>query len=115
MPHEAVEAHGMKRLAVRGALWVSLETWLATFTSLVVFAVLGHLLSPKQFGLAAVANAVVAVLTLFVEQGLATALIQRQEIARRHETAVFFASLASGVLCSIILLLMHFGPPTRPI
>ncbi|MDQ1487323.1 MAG: hypothetical protein QOJ62_3016, partial [Actinomycetota bacterium] len=103
MPQPGDETHGLKRLAVRGALWVALETWLSRLTSLLVFAVLGHVLSPKQFGLAAVANAVVAFLTLFVEQGLYTALIQRERIDRRHETAVFYASLASGAFCAIVL------------
>jgi teichuronic acid exporter len=105
MPESGDETHGLKRRAVRGALWVGLETWLSRLTSLVVFAVLGHLLSPKQFGLAAVANAVVAFLTLFVEQGLATALIQRERIDRRHENTVFFTSLASGFVCSAALFL----------
>ncbi len=63
--------------AARGAAWMGIGRFVSQATSLVVFVVLGRLLSPRAFGLVASANAVLWLLRALSDQGFSALLVQR--------------------------------------
>ncbi len=69
--------------------------------------ILAGILGPSDFGLVAIAFVYVSFLQMFIDQGLATALIQRKEVEQEHLDAVFWANLATGIL--LVLLSIAFS------
>lgn len=83
--------------ASRGALWFALQSWVVRLTTLAVFTVLGRLLAPADFGLVALANVFVMVLSVLVQRGVGSALVQLPDLTRRHLNTAFFSSAGGGL------------------
>ncbi len=66
--------------------------------TLLVFAILGLLLNPKDFGLLGMAMAWIAFIQVFSEIGFGAALIQRQNISSKHFSTIFFVNIVIGVI-----------------
>jgi len=81
----------------RGALWFALQSWMVRLTTLVVFIVLSRLLAPSDFGLVALANVFVLLLTVLVQRGVGSALVQRREVTPAHLNTAFVSSIAGGL------------------
>ena len=79
-----------KRVA-RGLTWTFVDTWGSQLMSLVIFAILAHLLTKTDFGLVALAIVFVNFAQLFVDQGLGDALIQRASVTRSQIDTAFWA------------------------
>jgi PST family polysaccharide transporter len=94
----------IKQKAIQGALWSAIQNWGSQVGSLVVFLVLARLLEPEAFGLVALANVFLAFMQVFLEQGFAQALVQRQEVEREHLDTAFWFTLAIGVALTILSL-----------
>ncbi|MBD2073819.1 lipopolysaccharide biosynthesis protein [Phormidium sp. FACHB-592] len=82
--------------ALKGVFWSALQNWGSQAGSLVVFFLLARLLAPEAFGLVAMANIFLALLQIFLQQGFAQSLIQRQDLESDHIHTAFWSSLAIG-------------------
>ncbi|GHC79653.1 hypothetical protein GCM10007320_20720 [Pseudorhodoferax aquiterrae] len=89
----------------RGMLWVAIEKWGTRLMSLAVFSILGRLLTPAEFGLAALAMSISAILAVFVENGMAQALVQKKEVDEEEIHSAFWTSLAIAVGLYLLLVL----------
>jgi teichuronic acid exporter len=103
-----------KSLVAEGALrstlfrsvgWVAVGRWGNRILSLVVFAMLGRLLTPSQFGLAALAAVFIALFTLLAEQGFSSALIQKADVTQEDCDTAFWISMAAAILLMILTIL----------
>ncbi|MGH7482558.1 MAG: lipopolysaccharide biosynthesis protein [Longimicrobiales bacterium] len=84
--------------AGRGVAWAALEQWGTQVLGLLAFLLLSRLLEPAEFGLLAMAGAVIALLQAIVEQGFADAVVQRRRIGRGHLDAAFWSTVGLGLL-----------------
>ncbi|MBW4661154.1 MAG: MOP flippase family protein [Drouetiella hepatica Uher 2000/2452] len=91
----------IKAQTIQGVVWSAIQNWGSQIGSLVVFIVLARLLEPATFGLAALANVVLAFMQVFLEQGFTQALIQRKELEPEHLDTAFWTSLISGILLTV--------------
>lgn len=91
-------ARSLREKVVHGVLWSALRTWGSKLLTLALFVVLSRLLEPREFGVVASAVAVLAFLQLFVDQGLADAIVQRKEVGARQLNAVFVLNLLVALL-----------------
>ena len=82
--------------ALKGVFWSALQNWGSQAGSLVVFFLLARLLTPETFGLVAMANIFLALLQIFLQQGFAQSLIQRQDLEPDHLHTAFWSSLVIG-------------------
>jgi PST family polysaccharide transporter len=81
-------------VAFRGALrWALAMSWGERALGSVFTFVLAALLGPHDFGVIAMALVYIALAHAFLEQGLATALIQRDELEPEHLDAAFWMNL----------------------
>jgi O-antigen/teichoic acid export membrane protein len=71
------------------------------FSALFTF-ILAGILGPSDFGIVSIAILYVSFLQMFLDQGLATALIQRKEIEQKHLDAVFWMNLALGFVLVLV-------------
>lgn len=92
----------IKQKAIKGVIWSAIQNWGSQAGSLVVFFVLARLLKPADFGLVALAHAFLAFMQLFLEQGFAQAVIQREDLEPEHLDTAFWTSLTLGGLLTII-------------
>ena len=81
-----------------GVTWSGIERVSRMVLGVVVFACLARLLRPSDFGLVAVASLYIALLDVFVTQGLGTALVRRNEVTTGHLDTAFWVSLSAGLL-----------------
>lgn len=84
----------LKERTVRGVAWASIDNWGRQLLSFAVYTGLARLLDPKSFGLVALAGIYVYLVQIFVDQGLGTVLVQRQELEREHLDSSFWISIA---------------------
>lgn len=86
-----------------GAIWMVAFRFADRFAGMASTLVLARLLLPSDFGLVAMAMSVVALIELIRAFGFDSALIQRQEVSRKHFDSAFSLNLLLGLLCGAML------------
>jgi O-antigen/teichoic acid export membrane protein len=94
------------RQIAKGAAWMMGFKLLDKSVGLISTLVLARVLTPADFGLVAMAMAVVAMLGLMGAFGFETALIQRQNTERSHYDTAWTFNVMFGMAIAILLLLM---------
>jgi teichuronic acid exporter len=93
----------LRRSALDATLWSAAELSLRQGLQFCISIALARLLSPEEFGVVALLSLFTALASTFVEGGLSTALIQRQDITHDDESTVFWFNLGVGVLAALAL------------
>lgn len=91
----------IKKKAIKGVFWSVVQNWGSQAVSLLIFLILARLLQPKDFGLVALANVLIAFIQIFLSQGFSQALIQRQKLDPEHLNTAFWSQFALGFLLTI--------------
>lgn len=101
LPHEPAVTR--KRVA-SALVWSAAQKWGSRFAGLLVFVLLGRLLGPEDFGVAAVATVVISFTVILVEQGLGAVLVRLPDITHRLLNTAFWLSLSGGLITAGALL-----------
>jgi PST family polysaccharide transporter len=96
----------LKHKAARGLKWQTLTVVGRQMLSLAVFAVLARLLEPESFGLVGLIGVYLAFIGIFADQGMSTALIQREDLSPEHIDSGFWFNLGSSVALCIATILL---------
>lgn len=91
------------RAALRGAFWSALDTLIPTALNSIVFIVTSRYLQPQDFGLVALAFAVVSFAAGFGPTAFGEALIQQTSIRRSHLDTVFWMTFLSAAVLYAVL------------
>jgi teichuronic acid exporter len=102
------EPGDLRATAIRSALWVAVQKWGNTISSLVVFTLLGRLLEPSAIGLAALAMVFIGFFQVLYDQGFSTALIQKHSIRRSDQDAAFWMTFGTATL--LVALIVTLSP-----
>ena len=102
MSGPAPDGGTLRTRAAKGVLWTAITGWGNELTRLVVFIVLARLLTPEDFGLAALALVFIMMTQVVADQGLADAVIQRKDLDTEHLDSAFWLSLAVGVVLVLL-------------
>jgi polysaccharide transporter, PST family len=109
--HGTVESPGETHLGVssrKAAVWALLDKGVSRTLTTVVFIVLARLLTPRDFGLVALALVVRSFLGVFIDQGFNEAIVQKPDLPRRTLDTAFWTAIATGSL--LTLLMFAFAP-----
>jgi O-antigen/teichoic acid export membrane protein len=99
----------LKNQALKGGAW-TVGAQIAHFVlQIASLSVLARLLTPEDFGLIGMLAAVIAVLGLFREMGLSTAIVQRSSIVYGELSRLFWLSVYLGISLGILTALAGFG------
>ncbi|HAD96822.1 MAG TPA: hypothetical protein DCG19_05405 [Cryomorphaceae bacterium] len=101
MKNESSEYYKSK--ATYSIKWNSILSFSNFLVSFVVSIVLARLLDPKDFGLIAMTTVFVSIISLFVDAGTGSGVIQKKEINQTDLSTVFFYNLFIGFLAAVIL------------
>ena len=91
----------LRKKTVEGVVWSAGLQWGEQFVGFIVFSVLARLLGPEDFGLVALASVFINFLQIFNNQGIAEAIVQKEEIQKEHLDTAFWFSIGIGLLLSI--------------
>ncbi|MHB8690643.1 MAG: oligosaccharide flippase family protein [Solirubrobacteraceae bacterium] len=103
-PADDRPSSGFASLAVRGACLAGTGYGLTQAISFGTYLALGRLLSPAAFGTFAAGSVFVGVGLVVGESGMAAALVQRHDRLEEAFNSAFVATLASGLLLSLLAL-----------
>lgn len=92
---------GLGKVAMRGTSWAVAARLGRSLIAIVTLSVLSRILTPADFGVAAMILFVTALATLFADFGTRIALVQRKEISELDANSVYWSNL---VFCLVITL-----------
>lgn len=104
----------IKQDLIRGVFWSAVEKYSGLFVSIIVTMVLSRLLSPAEYGVAAIATVIISFLQMFCTMGIAPAIIQK-ELTNEDLSSIFTFSLIVGgfmallFFCSSWLIADYYG------
>jgi O-antigen/teichoic acid export membrane protein len=88
----------MRDRVVTGAGWAGLSQIAGHITRTIVAIVVARLLSPSDYGLAAMALVLTSLILIFSDLALGAALVQRKTLTEDDRSTAFWVTLGSGVL-----------------
>lgn len=98
-----------QRSFMNAVKWSYTASWGERAFGALFTLILAAVLGPSDFGIVAIAVIYINFLQMFLDQGLAVALIQKKDLDRQHLNAVFWLDLAlSAVLVLISIVLSHW-------
>lgn len=89
-------------------LWRLMERFGSQGVTMVVSIVLARLLDPEVYGTIALVTVFTQILHVFIDSGLATALIQKKDADDLDFSSVFYFNIAA---CTVLYLLLFFAAP----
>lgn len=89
-------------------IWRLLERFGANIVTFVISIVLARLLDPETYGIVALITAITTILQVFVDSGLANALIQKKDADNKDFSTVFFFNIT---VCACLYLILFFLAP----
>jgi O-antigen/teichoic acid export membrane protein len=97
----APEPAGMRSRILRGLAWKVFSQAFRQLSRIVVAIVLARLLTPHDFGLAAMVLVFSSLVIIFSDLSLGAALVQRPELTELDRSTVFWVSTGVGVLFTV--------------
>jgi O-antigen/teichoic acid export membrane protein len=101
-PAPAAAPPALHGRVVRGVAWKAASTVFGQLSRLLVAAILAHLLSPHDYGVAAMVLVFSSLVLVFSDLAFGQALIQRREISEADRSTVFWTSVGAGALLTVL-------------
>ncbi len=93
----------LRSKATSGFIWNAAERFSVTIGQFVIGIVLARLLMPEDFGLIGMLSIFIALSHVFIQSGMGSGLIQKQDRTEKDYSTVFIFNLVVSTLCYIIL------------
>ena len=93
---------------VHNLLWKLLERFGSQIVSTIISVIIARLLDVDNYGVIALVTVIIAVLLVFTDSGLTTALIQKKDTDDLDYSSVFYTNI---VLCLLVFAALYFFAP----
>lgn len=93
----------LKQKTISGVSWSFVEQVLARGVNFIIGIILARLLSPSDYGLVGMLGIFIAISQLFIDGGLASALIQQKTPTEKDFSTVYIINLVMSVLLYVVL------------
>ena len=101
-------AEDLKKKTIKGVTWSFVEQFLSKGIGFVIGVILARLLTPEDYGLVGMLGLFLGLSSVFIDGGLASALIQCQNRTEKDYSTVFYINMAMSI--SLYILLFLFAP-----
>lgn len=98
----------LKQKTISGTKWTTVATIVIAITSIVKLSVLTRFLDKADFGLMALVNVVLGFMTLFMDMGLTSAILHKQNITQNEYSSLYWLNIIFSVL--LMFLIMALSP-----
>ena len=102
----------IKHKAGKATFWAALETGGAQASTFLFFVVFAHILTPDEFGVYALAMAIVGTVNIILFQGFGDALIQTKNLDESHRSTAFWTNMMLAVGMIALLQVVALLAPT---
>lgn len=99
----------IKQDMLSGIFWSAIEKYSGLIVSIIVSAILARLLTPKEFGIVAIATVIIHFLQMFATMGIGPAIIQRNDLNKNDLNSIFTFSLIVGIILSVFFYILSWG------
>ena len=93
----------LKSQTVHGVVWSFIERFSVQIVQFVLGIIIARLLSPDEYGLIGMLAIFISISQVFIDGGVSTALIQRQDRDEVDFSTVFYINLAISFFCYFLL------------
>ena len=97
-----------RNIVLSSLMWKGLEKIFSQGSNLIIQIILARLLLPSDFGSLAIIVALVNYISVFVESGLSTAIIQKKDVSQKDINTLFTVSICAAFIC--YLFFYFFSP-----
>lgn len=91
-----------KKQFVNGVIYTALSKYMGVIMTLVISAILARLISPSDFGIAAVATVLITFFGIFSNFGIGPAIIQKSALTKSDLDSIFTFTIYLGIFISLI-------------
>jgi O-antigen/teichoic acid export membrane protein len=91
-------ADGMRPRVLRGVAWKAASQLFRQLARMAVAVILARLLTPEDYGLAAMVLVFSGLVIIFADLALGAALVQREQLTEADRSTVFWTGAAAGLL-----------------
>lgn len=95
--------HTLKSTAIKGIIWTAVDKFAVQLGQFIVGIMLARILLPEDFGLIGMLTLFIALSQIFIESGLGTGLIQRQDRSDVDFSTLFVFNLAVSTFFYLVL------------
>lgn len=96
------------KTVISGLAWRFAEKTSIQIVSFAISVIIARMIEPEAYGVVAIVNAVIAILDVFVDSGLANSLIQKKNPDDLDYSSVFFANI---FFCAILYTVLYWFAP----
>lgn len=96
----------LRTSAATGVMWTAIQIWTVRLTTAGAFIILSRQLQPNEFGLVALAMAVIGVLSLFGDSGIPVYVQRAKEVDKSTLDTAFWTTVALGTVLAGALALL---------
>ncbi|MEZ9866565.1 MOP flippase family protein [Vibrio sp. 10N.261.51.A4] len=100
-----INERSLKDKAISGVKWTSVSSIILAFLQLIQVSILARYLSPSDFGLMAIVTVIVGFCSMFMDMGISSAIIHKQDITHRQLSSLYWLNVFSGVALFIFIYL----------
>lgn len=93
----------LKKAAFSGVKWTSFASMIVAFVQIGKISVLARILEKSDFGLMALVVFVLGVLSLFMDMGLSTAILHKQNITKSQFSSLFWLNVIFSIVLYVII------------
>jgi O-antigen/teichoic acid export membrane protein len=98
---ERTEVPDLRSRVMRGLVWVGASQAGLQLTRAVVSIIVARLLTPEEYGLAALALVFASLVLVFSDVALGAALVQRKTLSALDRDTAFWVTVASGIVFTV--------------
>lgn len=99
---------GVRAKLMKGAAWLTATRLLLNALGLLSTFILARLLSPSDFGIVAIATAILAISMSITDLSLGSALVQRHDLVEEHFHSVFTISLMRSLFIFSVIAVISY-------
>ena len=96
----------LKKRAISGVKWTTISTIVVVAVSMLKLSVLARFLDKSDFGLMALVNVVLAFMGLFMDMGLTSAILHKQNISKNEYSSLFWLNFGFSFFLYVIIILL---------
>ena len=97
---------GLKSQSIKGFVWTTVEKFGNRVLSIFIFFFLAKLLGPKAMGEVIVINSIIAFVVIFIDQGLTTAIVQKDKVDETYLDTAFWGNMGISLIFGLGIFLM---------
>ncbi|CAH7487619.1 Polysaccharide transporter [Vibrio chagasii] len=95
----------LKQKTLNGVKWTGLSSIIIALLQLAQVSILARYLAPSDFGLMAIVSVVIGFSALFMDMGISSAIIHKQDITKNQLSSLYWLNIFSGMALFIIVYL----------